>query len=191
MGNKPVYKYNTEYVDVDNIDIDDETGYRYSMFIPFKNFKTNRCALVIMRNPSNADKTKSDKTINNVLRFCNKYYSGVYIANLYPYYETNSTKVNSFIESDSYEEKMLKNFNAIDTILDNIDDAIVAWGTSSTSSKYDDDYENNITIIKDKLNKANKRVFGMRFSSSKNPWHPRNWEENFDLELYPWKNNEH
>jgi len=188
MGNKPVYKYNTEYVDVDNIDIDDEEGYRYSMFVPFKNSITDRFALVIMRNPSQADKTKSDKTINNVLRFCSKSYSGVYIANLYPNYETDSKKVKNFIESDSYEEKMIKNFEAMDSLLDNnsIEEAIVAWGTNNAGSKYDENYEENINKVLDKLNKANKRVFAMRFVSSKNPWHPRNWEESFDLELYPW-----
>lgn len=188
MGKERVYKYNTEYVDIDNIDIDDEPGYRYSMFVPFKNSTTDKCALVIMRNPSKADKTKSDKTINNVLLFCNKYYSEVYIANLYPNYETDSTKVKDFIESDLFEEKMIKNFEAIDTLLDidNIEDAIIAWGTNKAGSKYDEDYKENIEIVLNKLNTENKRVFAMRFASSKNPWHPRNWEESFELELYPW-----
>lgn len=187
MG-KPVYKYNTEYVDVDNIDIDDESGYRYSMFVPFINPTTDKCALVIMRNPSKADKTKSDKTINNVLRFCNNYYGGVYIANLYPNYETDSKKVRHFIESDSYEEKMIKNFEIMDTLLDNSDikEVIVAWGTNNAGSKYEEDYETNVEVVLEKLNNANKRVFAMRFVSSNNPWHPRNWEEGFDLELYPW-----
>ncbi|WP_051556516.1 DUF1643 domain-containing protein [Alkalihalobacterium bogoriense] len=186
MGKERIYKYNTEYVDVENIDIDDEPGYRYSMFVPFKDSITDKLALVIMRNPSKADKTKSDKTINNVLRFCSKYYSGVYIANLYPNYETDSTKVKDFIESDSYGEKMIKNYEAIDKILDNIEEVIVAWGTSNTSSKYDEDYETNIEKVLENLNNANKSVFAMRFASSNNPWHPRNWEESFDLELYRW-----
>lgn len=186
MGKERVYKYNNEYVDVNNIDIDDEPGFRYSMFVPFKNAMSDRCALVIMRNPSKADKTKSDKTINNVLRFCSKSYSGVYITNLYPNYETDSSKVKHFIESDSYAEKMIKNFKAIDSLLENVEEAIIAWGTNNTSSKYDKDYESNIEIVIDKLNKAKKRVFAMRFVSSKNPWHPRNWEESFDLELYRW-----
>lgn len=188
MGNKPVYKYNEEYVDVNYIDIDDEIGYRYSMFIPFKNSITDKCALVIMRNPSKANNAESDKTVNNVLRFCNKYYRGIYIVNLYPCYETDSTKVKDFIESDLYEEKMKKNFKVIDTLLDTVTEVIVAWGTASTSSRYNNDYENNIKIIIDKLNKTNKKVFAMRFASSKNPWHPRNWEDNFDLELYTWTN---
>lgn len=189
MVKKPVYLYNEKFVDIKNILIDDEKGFRYSMFVPFKNSTNENCALVIMRNPSSADQSKSDKTINNVLRFCKSNYSGVYIVNLYPYYETDSTKLKDFIESCSYEVKMQQNYDAIDKILDKVDDAIVAWGTNNTGHKYDNEYENNVELILDKLNKANKNVFAIRFTSSKNPWHPRNWEESFNLEMYPWSNN--
>jgi hypothetical protein len=189
MGKKPVYLYNEEIVDIENILIDDEEGFRFSMFIPFNESTNKNHAVVIMRNPSKADQSKSDKTINNVLRFCKSYYSGVFIANLYPYYETDSTMLKNFIESSSYEVKMQRNYDAIDKILDKVDDAIVAWGTNNTGHKYNNEYENNIKLILDKLTKAKKNIFAIRFTSSKNPWHPRNWEESFNLETYPWSNN--
>lgn len=185
MSNKPVYKYK-DYVDINNILINQETGYRYSMFIPFKNPIGDGNVLVIMRNPSEADKTKSDKTINNVLRFCYSKYSGVYIANLYPYYETDSTKVKDFIESELYDENMERNSEALKTLYKKTNDVIIAWGANNAGSKYNHNYEGVIESLLDELEKANKNIYAMRFVSSKKPWHPRNWEESFNLELYEW-----
>lgn len=185
MGNKPVYKYK-DYVDIDNIEINQETGYRYSLFIPLKKTVNKKHVLVIMRNPSEANKSISDKTINNVLSFCHNKYGGVYMANLYPYYETKSRKLKDFIDLESYKEKMEKNSQALEGLLKNIDDVIVAWGTSSTGSKYEENYRNTVRSVSNKLTRANKNVYAMRFVSSRNPWHPRNWEEGFNLELYLW-----
>jgi hypothetical protein len=183
---KPVYEYK-DYVDIDNIQIDEETGYRYSLFVPFKKPKKGSgSVLVIMRNPSEADKTKSDKTINNVLSFCHGRYSGVYIANLYPYYETDSTKLKDFINSGVYDLKMKRNADALETLYKKTNDVIIAWGTNNTGAKYNNSYENIIKVLLDKFQEANKNIYAMRFVSSKNPWHPRNWEESFDLELYEW-----
>lgn len=186
MSKKVIYKYK-QYIDVDNILINQEGEYRYSLFIPYKNPVNKKNVLVIMRNPSKANKDISDKTINNVLGFCHNKYDGVYMTNLYPYYETNSTKVKDFIESVSYEEQMEKNAQILDTLLESVDEVIAAWGTNNTGSKYDKGYEDVIGQILETLNKKNKDVYAMRFVASKNPWHPRNWEENFNLELYPLK----
>lgn len=185
MSNKPVYKYK-DYVDIDNIVINQETGYRYSLFIPFKKPVNKKYILIIMRNPSKANKSTSDKTINNVLGFCHNKYGGVYMANLYPYYETKSRKLKDFVDLESYKEKMEKNSQALEGLLKNINDIIVAWGTNNAGNKYRKNYENTVKLLSDKLNEANKNVYAMRFISSKNPWHPRNWEKGFNLELYPW-----
>jgi hypothetical protein len=185
MSSKPIYRYK-DYVDKKKILINQEPGYRYSLFVPFKESINDKCVLVIMRNPSEADKSKSDKTINNVLSFCHDKYSGVYIGNLYPYYETDSKKVKDFIESDLYDEKMKKNHLALESLSKDIDDVVIAWGTNNTGHKYDDYYESIVKELLDELYKDNKNVYAMRFVSSKNPWHPRNWEENFELELYKW-----
>lgn len=185
MSNKPIYKYE-DYIDVDKILIDQEDYYRYSLFIPFKNPINHKKVLVIMRNPSKANESDSDKTINNVLNFCHGKYGGVYIANLYPYYETNSTKIKDFIELDEYEEKMEINCQAIEDLYENTDDIIIAWGTNNTGTKYNNDYENIIKSLLDKLYEAKKNIYAVRFVSSVKPWHPRNWGKNFDLELYEW-----
>lgn len=183
---KHVYKYK-DYVDIDNIKINEETGYRYSLFVPFKNLIKGGNVLVIMRNPSEADKTKSDKTINNVLSFFHGKCSGVYIANLYPYYETDSTKLKDFINSGVYDIKMKRNSKALESLYKETNDVIVAWGTNNnTGNKYNNNYESIVESLLYKLKEANKNIYAMRFVSSKNPWHPRNWEEGFKLELYEW-----
>lgn len=134
MSDKREYKYKD--VDIPNIQINQETGYIYSLFIPYKNKNSskNESVLVIMRNPSEADKTKSDKTINNVLSFCHGKYSGVYLANLYPYYETDSTKLKDFIDLSEYDQKMKKNSKVLESLYKKTNDVIAAWGTNNTGT---------------------------------------------------------
>jgi hypothetical protein len=85
------------YVDKLEIVINGTSKYRYLMYVPFKDVTTDKRVLVIMKSPSKADNAVSDKTINNVLSFCHEKYSGVYIANLFPCYETDSSKLSEFI----------------------------------------------------------------------------------------------
>jgi len=176
-----------KYVDFENILIEQEKGYRYSLFIPYKNSVENtvknKTVLVIMRNPSKADLDYSDRTTNNVLAFCNDKYNGVYITNLYPYYETDSKKVKKFINSTLYDKKMKKNYAALKGLIKSVDDVIVAWGTNKNIGReYKDKEESAIGKIFEIL--EGKDVYAMRFESSENPWHPLNWEKNFRLQLY-------
>ncbi|OBR96723.1 MULTISPECIES: DUF1643 domain-containing protein [Clostridium] len=186
MSKKQIYKYK-DYVDIEGILISKEQGYRYSLFIPFKEARNNKYVIVIMKNPSEANKTISDKSINNVLNFCYNKYDGVYIANLYPYCTSNPNNLKYFIELESYGEKMKKNLQVLDTLLKKTDEVIVAWGTSSKGKKCEQSYKSITKILSDKLSETKKKVYAMRFISSKNPWHPRNWEEGFNLELYELK----
>lgn len=74
-----------DYVDQDNILIDGDNEHRLSMYVPFRIQDNNNQVLIIMRNPSKANELNSDMTINNVLGFCHGNYSGVFVANLFPF----------------------------------------------------------------------------------------------------------
>lgn len=168
------YKYE-DYVDINNIKIYEEMdcegeSYRYSLFISFKEYINDKNILVIMRNPSKANKEISDRTVNNVLSFChfNLKYRGVYLYNLYPYCCTKPAGLKGFFVKDRYESKMRKNTNYLGCLLKDVDSVIVAWGANSNETKEYDDY--NITrSILEKLDKSKKDVYAMRFISSKSP----------------------
>ena len=76
------------YVDTENIEIDGEKdgtqSFRYSLCIPIRSDGINNI-LVVMMNPSMANKYESDATVNRVIEYVkrqNNYYSN-YIHNLF------------------------------------------------------------------------------------------------------------
>lgn len=178
-------------MNIDGICIDnDERENRFSMYVPFKNSKNTNQVLVIMRNPSKANKNESDMTINNVLNFCHDKYSGVFFANLFPFYETEPNNLKEHIQKSDYKNLMDRNERAINDLLSVnpiITEVIVAWGTNE--SNLGGKYQEAINCVLQILKNHKKSIFAMRFISSITPWHPRNWGSKgggYELELYEW-----
>ncbi len=49
-------------------------------------------------------------------------------------------------------------------------------GTDNTGTqKFKNNYQSTIQSLLNKLKGDNKNIYAMRFLSSENPWHPRNW----------------
>lgn len=190
MRNKPNFAYK-DYVDKEKIWIDDvPIKYRFCLKIPFKSELKDKTALVILKNPSEADKRKSDRTINNVLKFCEKHYSQVYIMNLFPNYSTDSRGVNDFINSDEFSKYMEKNTETLNKTIIEVDDIIIAWGRNSKikKCKYDEAITSFLNIIGQKRRKL--LAVRIKLSSVKReyPLHAQVWHVNQELETYEWKN---
>jgi hypothetical protein len=81
---------------------------------------------------------------------------------------------------------MDKNEKTIKQVLEinNIESVIVAWGTNKAS--LNGKYKETINKVLQIINHFNKPIFAMRFKATANPWHPRNWENSFELDLYEW-----
>lgn len=184
------YDYDETYIDINNIKVDEVGKYRYSLYIPFKSCLTDfedKIVLVIMKNPSIADSKKSDKTINNVISFCKGKYNGVHIVNVFPFRSSKPENLKDFINSTDFEKHMNKNFVIIEETITKVDEIIVAWGAYHQGEKYEDAYINEISKITEIVKIHNKKMYAMKFNSSLSPWHPRNWEKSFELDLYEWK----
>lgn len=183
------YKYK-HYVDKSKILIDGDVEKRFSMYVPFKTKDNNNQVLIIMRNPSMANRLNSDMTINNVLGFCHGKYLGVFIANLFPFYDKDPQQLNKHILRSDYTNLMDINKQAIDEILEKnsrIKHVIIAWGANK--SKLKGQYEEAIKDVLQIIRKHEKSIFAMRFTTSNQPWHPRNWggeNSGYELQLYEW-----
>lgn len=189
MSKKAMREYK-DYVDVKNILIDDIPGkYRFSLSIPFRSQSNKRRALVILKNPSEADKDKSDHTINNVLKFCKKRYGHVYIMNLFPNYSTDPKGVKVFISSDEFRTSMEKNICVLNTMIPKADDIIIAWGGNSIGNKTE--YDKAIKAVLNAIGEEKRIPLAVKIKSSllkrKYPWHAQVWAVNHDLETYEWK----
>ncbi|MFP8965215.1 DUF1643 domain-containing protein [Pokkaliibacter sp. CJK22405] len=117
-----------EYVAKSDIQIDSissaEPKFRYSLRIPFKREGTE-VALVVMMNPSKADRDNSDRTVNNVLKRIYKEcvsVKEVVIVNLYPIYETYSSKL------ALHEEQGGINISKIYSLIPEANFALLGWG---------------------------------------------------------------
>lgn len=125
-----------EYVTVDNIVIADNGKCRYLAEYGLKISENESChvdknkdkvAAVLLKNPSKADKEKSDQTINAVLDYMYQFkYSKVYIVNLIPVYATNSSVIDEGYWSD--KRILCKNRGYIKKAIQNADKLFVGWG---------------------------------------------------------------
>lgn len=184
MGNIHQYR---EYVDKKNITFkgDIKSGYRYLLTVPLNN-KGNKKILVIMKNPSKANKQISDLTINRVLAFCyNEGYSTVFIMNLYSYYATDSKELAQLIKSGQEVKAIGKNNdNILKSVLKDVGEIIVAWGSNTfgLTKQYKQRIRQVINLIKD------KNLYYVEASAGKD-WYPRHaqvWSVNSGIRKYVW-----
>jgi len=181
-----VYRYKS-FVNTDRIvfEGDIENGFRYLLRIPLKN-KSNKKVLVIMKNPSKANKDISDLTINRVLTFCNREgYSEVNIMNLYSYYSTNSKRIAELIRNGEMDTAVGKDNDSImKSVLKEVNDVIVAWGSNTFGRTRE--YKNRILQIINII--SHKNLYCVEENKSKK-WYPRHaqvWSVNKGIEKYEW-----
>ncbi|WP_274010031.1 DUF1643 domain-containing protein [Vibrio parahaemolyticus] len=124
------YSYG-DFVETSDIEVDMESheskDYRYSIKIPFKR-TGDKTALVVMMNPSKANREQSDSTINNVLtRIYNerRTVKAVVIVNLYPVYETYSS------ELEHHKQQSEINFQKLSLLVPDVSFALLGWGKPS------------------------------------------------------------
>lgn len=183
-----IHRYNEDYVYKDRITFigDIQKNERNLLTIPLRN-EGNKKILVIMKNPSKANKEISDRTINNVIKFCfNNGYCKVNIMNLFSYYSTDPNGITKLIDQGKYVDAVGKQN---DQILINtsihIDDVIVAWGGNSINrERY---YKKRISEVLEII--KNKNIYYVE-SISKNglyPKHAQVWSVNQDIEMYEFK----
>ncbi len=133
-----VYEYK-DFVNKSGIKFvgDIENKKRYLLEIPLKNNGVKK-VLVILKNPSKANKSVSDLTIDRVLTFCNNEgYSKVYIMNLFSYYSTEPSGITQLIDSGRFGDAVGdKNNQILKETLDAVNEVIVAWGGNSINRKY-------------------------------------------------------
>lgn len=180
-----------DYVNDQAIDIqeDKKNKLRYLLEIPLNSNKS-KSVLVILKNPSKASKTKSDYTINKVIKFCKQEnYSKIYIMNLFPYYSTNPQNVRTFINNTNlYKTSMENNSNVLKRTLNNVDDVIVSWGTNTIGNKkiYTSVVNLFTTIINDNFNIQSVYHVGS-LNKNEYPLHARMWNYNMKKQLYKLK----
>lgn len=124
-----------DFVDAENIKAVELQGnmfsYRYYLEIPFNKNKSNKSLVVILKNPSSANKYLCDLTIFRVCKLAYKYnYSSVIILNLFPVRATKAKQVQLFYQSNNYISIMAKNLQFIKNCCEN-KDVIFAWGKNS------------------------------------------------------------
>lgn len=178
-----VYKYK-DFVNKDKtiIDEDMDNNLRYVLTTQIDN-KEDKSALVILKNPSMANKEESDYTVNKVLKFCyeNKY-KKVHIMNLFPYYSTDPKGVKKFIEDKTiYNISMEKNINKLKEYISYSDDIIVAWGTNTIGCK--NEYNKAIKSVEDKIKDKNVYYVGS-INDDGYPLHAQRWEHSMGKKRY-------
>lgn len=180
-----IHKYDENRVYKNKITFigDIEKNERYLLTIPLKN-TGNKTVLVIMKNPSKANSEISDRTINNVLKFCSrKGYREVNIMNLFSYYSTDPLGITNLIYEGKYAKAVGEENNKIlEITLKNIDEVIVAWGGNSINraNHYNKRIKDVLNIIK------NKNLFYVENISKDGlyPKHPQVWSVNHEIEMY-------
>lgn len=116
------YKYYITKVSINNIEIkaDDKNKVRYKLTVPMQNTGVELLT-VIMLNPSYANKIKSDRTVNRIIKhgYFNNY-TKIEVFNSSPFYEPSSNKVEGVMKGKVLSKKINKiNFNHIEEAIKN------------------------------------------------------------------------
>lgn len=151
---------NVESIGVSNINV------RFLLTIETTAENENKI-LVIMKNPSKATNTISDKTINNVIKNLYQKYSIIYIMNLFPYYSTKATGLLSFFKNVDNEFILKINDLILDFVIRKTDDILVGWGINTIGMK-NVDYDNRISNVIGILSNHKKIIYYVHCCLCKN-----------------------
>lgn len=172
---KPVYKY-PEFIT--DITLEKTDTKRYWLKLKFDESKKETIT-IILKNPSRADKTVSDKTVYNVSSYIykNRYkypefkdVGSIIILNLIPLYQTYSDLLEP-LKNDIIDPE---NLNTIKRITSESSNVIIAWGNHPRGLfKEYEELKNNVADI---LSKNNNRVLYVdKLSKANNPKHGQVW----------------
>lgn len=188
---KRKYQYK-DIVIKDRISIVDEEKKRYLLYIPLEN-EIQRKVMVIMKNPSQANKTQSDYTVNKVISWCSQYYKEIFIANLFPLYGTDPVSLKKYTKEKKFDKDIEKNLEQIEKVLNdnNIEEVFIAWGTDGKLG-YKKAYDTVIDKMMNILKKNGKRIFAIKNQNSQTfnkiyPLHPRAWQTIKGVEKIKWE----
>lgn len=178
-----------DYVSVVNMvdykDIKTSIGYRFLIEYHLQNEDTDRSALVIMKNPSKADKKVSDDTVNRVLEIMYRCkYSNVLIMNLFPKYATDPKDL-----GEVSEDILRINDEILSYVAGKNVKIFLGWGDRCGVRKAV--YKLRISSVRERL--EHKRVFCYQITArEKNPIHPsyNHWRKDAcedDFKVYHWE----
>ena len=162
-----------------NIDTQGRADRRYSITIDFEE-PVNQRVLVILKNPSKATKTISDKTVSNVTSYFTHHRQskfrdcqGLEILNIFPHYETDSGKLIEL--GDLVDEQ---NHRIIDEKIANHETIILAYGDHPSGLK--ELFDQEVLRLLNTL--EGKRVYIMKkLSNNGNPTHGQVWSNDYNL----------
>ncbi|MED0586507.1 DUF1643 domain-containing protein [Bacillus subtilis] len=135
----PVYKYKPEFVskviECKTERLTDSIEARYCLSIKLNN-TLDSSYVFIMLNPSIAGRDVSDLTINKLCKFSHSLneVGTIHIANLYPFYETNSMLLSSLIKNlqnenkNLFDEVMATNRQVLSSLVKDSKKVVLAWG---------------------------------------------------------------
>lgn len=138
--------------------------------IELKNHNTNNTASIILMNPSSADLTQSDDTVNTVIDyFYTKNYTSITILNLFPIYEPTSTnlykslsKLRSISSPNSLHDIISQNLNTIKANI-NSNIIVLAWGNCPQNFNATLFYNTVYKVLY--LLKNHEKIYSFRFDS--------------------------
>lgn len=172
---KPAYKYPAF---VTKVDLKSENGKRYWLNLEIDKNKSDGIT-VILKNPSRADKTISDKTVFNVSNYIyrnREKYSElknvriITILNLMPNYLTDSSGLKEFKETIIDQE----NIRTLNEYCGKSKNVIIAWGNHPSGLYYE--YEKLKEETKKILTLNNNQVFYVdKMTNAGNPKHGQVW----------------
>jgi hypothetical protein len=176
-----------KYVTNVEVDIDESINSRYLLVAEFDNDNIEAVA-IIMKNPSKANKEKSDKTVNNVLEVAYREGFGkVYILNLYSYYSQDVKDIKELINAND-EEDFNKNDECIQDVIKQVDKVIVGWGTIQGSRSFLQKYNNRVKRVYELIQHKELKVIDEDFTNSNYPKHPQTLALNSSkVTLKAWK----
>lgn len=109
---------------------------RYVLQIETKS-KINDSVTCIMMNPSKANLSESDGTVNKVVNFLQEDYKKISICNIFPFYETKSLQLDDLLKrfkethtEEKFNQIMEKNLLTIKEIIKSNNKLVFAWGDS-------------------------------------------------------------
>ena len=172
---KPVYKY-PEFIT--DITLEKTEGKRYWLKLVFDESKKETIS-VVLKNPSRADETVSDKTVYNVSSYIynNRYkypefkdVGSIIIVNLIPHYQTYSNQLEPL-----YDEIInQKNLDTIKKITRESNKVLIAWGNAPKGlyTEYELLKSHILSILSDNKNNV---FYVDKLSKEGNPKHGQIW----------------
>jgi len=165
------YKYGITKASINDIEIkaDDKNKVRYKLTVPLQNTGVELLT-VIMLNPSYANKIKSDRTVNRIIKhgYFNNY-AKIEVFNISPFYEPSSDKVEGVMKGNVLSKKINKiNFNYIEEAIKNNPSHILLATGNVKGPIMRDSYHSVLGVLLD------KQFMVFDITKGGYAWHPRN-----------------